>query len=103
MIGTTESKNRVLIRLTEKRWFHIVENHDDLGGMAYEVLDVINSPDMVIEGIKDELLAVRKYGEKYLVVVYREVTEKDGFIITAFFTTKIDKIMKRRKIKWKGV
>ena len=29
------SRNGVPIRLTEERWFHIVENHDDLAGYYY--------------------------------------------------------------------
>jgi hypothetical protein len=33
------SKGGVRIRLTDERWFHIVENHDDLAGYYDEVLD----------------------------------------------------------------
>ena len=32
------SRNGVPIRLTDERWFHVVENHDDLGGYYDEVL-----------------------------------------------------------------
>ena len=46
------------------------------------------------EGWTDELLAVRKTNDKYLVVVYKEF-ENDGFIITAFITKKVNKILKR--------
>ena len=50
-----------------------------------------------------DLLAIRHYlntplTTKYLVVVYKELEEKEGFIITAFFTSHPSK---RRKIKWK--
>jgi len=38
MIGTAVSKNGVPIRLTEERWFHIVENYDELAGLSDEVL-----------------------------------------------------------------
>ncbi len=83
MIGTAVSKNGVPIRLTEERWFHIVENHDELAGLSDEVLLTIEDPDFIVKGWTDELLAVRKINDKYLVAVYREVGN-DGFIITGF-------------------
>ena len=83
MIGTAVSKNGVPIRLTEERWFHIVENHDELAGLSNEVLLTVEDPDFIVKGWTDELLAVRKINE--LVVVYKEL-ENDGFIITAFIT-----------------
>lgn len=87
------------IRLTDERWFHIVENHDELAGMAFEVLGAVAEPDFVAKGWKDELLAAKRINKKYLIVVYKEINKKDGFIITAFLTTKIHQI-KRRKILW---
>jgi len=36
-----KSKNGVPIRLTEERWYHIIENHDDLVGYYDEVLSVV--------------------------------------------------------------
>lgn len=36
---------------------------------------------------------------KYLVVVFRE-TDDDGFVITAYFTSKIEKLT-NRKILWR--
>ena len=74
MVGTAVSKNGIPIRLTEERWFHIVENHDELAGLSDEVLLTIEDP------------------------VYKEL-ENDGFIITAFITKKIDKVL-RRGIVW---
>ena len=38
MIGVAVSKNGIPIRLTEERWYHIVENHDELAGLSDEVL-----------------------------------------------------------------
>ena len=37
--------------------------------------------------------------KKYLVVVYRELSKEDGFVITAYFTSKPSK---RREILWKA-
>lgn len=88
----------VPIRLTTERWFHIVENHDDLAGYYDDILETIENPDMVLRGYRGSLIAVRGYGRGwYLMVVYREVSTNDGFIITAYFTSKID----RKKAIWK--
>jgi len=59
MIGTAVSKNGVPIRLTEERWFHIVENHDELAGLSDEVLLTVEDPDYIVRGWIDELLAVK--------------------------------------------
>jgi len=93
------SVNGVPIRLTDERWFHIVENHDELAGMVFEILATVGEPDFVVKGWQDELLAVRKINSKYLVAAYKEIGGKDGFIITAFITSKIYQI-KKRKIIW---
>jgi len=46
------------------------------------------------------LLALRRYRERYLVVPYRELSKDDGFVITAFFTTRIRQI-ERRPLAWR--
>ena len=98
MIGVAVSKNGVPVRLTEERWFHIVDNHDELAGMSDEVLLAVEDPDFIVKGWSDELLALRKINDKFLVVIYREF-ENDGFIITAFITKKVNKVL-RRGIIW---
>ena len=93
------SKNRVPIRLTEERWFHIIENHDDLAGHYDDVLYTIEDPDYIIEGYRKALIALKKVTKsKFLAVVYREVSKEDGFVITAYFTSKID--LEREVIRW---
>jgi hypothetical protein len=88
----------VPIRLTTERWFHIVENHDDIAGYYDDVLETVENPDMVLRGYRGSLIAARGYGRRrYLAVVYRQVSTEDGFIITAYFTSKID----RKKAIWK--
>ena len=32
MSDIVKSKNGIGIRITEERWFHITENHDDIAG-----------------------------------------------------------------------
>jgi len=92
------SINNIPIRLTRERWFHITENHDDLAGYYDDVLQTVENPDIVIQGYGGAIIAIRGMGKKrYLGVIYKEfVDKKDGFIISAYFTSKID----RRKIIW---
>ncbi|MBI5683059.1 MAG: hypothetical protein HZC45_07845 [Deltaproteobacteria bacterium] len=81
----TYSVNGVPIRLTYKRWYHIVENHDDLASCFYEVLDTVGKPDIVVRGNQGTLKATRNIGRrKWLVVVYRELSKNAGFVITAY-------------------
>lgn len=100
IIGEATSINKVAIRLTFERWYHISESHQELVGVAFEVLDTINKPDMVVKGLVGEYLALRKINKKYLVSVYREMNKKDGFVITAFYTTDLKSLLKKRKIIW---
>ncbi|MHB1681141.1 MAG: hypothetical protein ACYCTB_11655 [bacterium] len=49
MSDIIKSKNDVHIRMTEGgRWFHIIENHDDLAGYYDDVLDSIENPDIIL-------------------------------------------------------
>ena len=91
------------IRLTNERWNHIIRRHPELDGQKEKVLETVNNPDFIQVGDLGDLLAIKHYLEtplttKYLIVVYKELAEKEGFIITAFFTSYPSK---RRKIKWK--
>ena len=97
-MDTAISVEGVPIRLTHERWFHIVENHDDMAGYYEDVLDLVENPDLVLQGYRGSLVAARSYGrQRYLMVVYRQVSMEDGFIITAYFTSTID----RRKALWR--
>jgi hypothetical protein len=92
------SINKIAIRLTDERWVHIAEEHCELAGLRLDVLETIGNPDRVLAGGTDELLAVREFSPgKHLVVVYREFA-KDGFIITAFLTSKIQALQRRKQL-----
>jgi len=79
------SVNSVQIRLTYERWYHIVENHDEMASYFHDVLEAVEEPEFVIRGNRGALKAVRNRGNrKWLVVVYREVSRTDGFVITAY-------------------
>ena len=94
-----KSVNRVPIRLTAERWCHIVENHDDLAGFYDEIVDILEYPEYIVKGYKNALIALRQIKEgKYLCVVYKEVNDEDGFVITAYFSSKI--VLAREKIIW---
>jgi len=103
-IASTQSKNKKIIKLTTERWLHITESHDYMAGYFHNVLETINDPDYIVAGKKEEILAIKSYkkthiGPKYLICCYIE-KNKEGFVITAFMTSKIDNILKRRKILW---
>jgi len=93
------SKNGVAIRLTEERWFHITEEHSEMAGLYFDVLETVEEPDAVYEGGAGECIAVKGIErDKYLAVIYKEVNKKDGFIITAFLTKRKRQFGKRRKL-----
>lgn len=94
------SKTNASIRLTDERWSHIIENHDELAGRIEDVLTSIAEPDIIVKGEKQELLAVRQVHAKWIIVVYKELNNKDGFVITAFITSRINYLLKK-EIIWK--
>lgn len=80
------SVNGIPIRLTYERWYHIIENHDDLASHFFEVLETIENPEFIIRGNKGTLKATKSMGrDNWLVIVYKEKSKKDGFVITAYF------------------
>lgn len=101
MTNITYSVNNVPVRLTDERWSHIVENHDNMAGYYFDVLETVANPTWLFEGDEDELWAVKLISKrKAFLVIYKELKDRnDGFIITAFLTTKISKLLKR-KIIW---
>ena len=99
MTETATSKNGVAIRLTDERWSHITEEHAELAGYRFEVLETVAQPERILSGSAGELLALRKQNDgKVLVVVYREAAN-DGFVITAFLTRR-EASLNRRKQLW---
>ncbi|MHB1646537.1 MAG: hypothetical protein ACYCSW_08530 [bacterium] len=64
-------------------------------------MDTIENPDFIIKGYKDALIALKQQSsnKKYLAVVYKEIGENDGFVITAYFTSKFK--LEKEEILWK--
>ena len=93
------SKNGVPIRLPLERWLHITVGHPEVADYYFEIFDTIEEPNVIFEGARGELLAVKRLDEqKLMVVVYREVHRTDGFVITAFLTKRLSWLQKRRQI-----
>ena len=79
----------VPIRLTGERWMHIVEARDELAGRMDDVLAAVEEPDWVTRGYLGALVAWRSAGRRrFLAVIYKETSRRDGFVVTAFYTTK---------------
>ncbi len=87
------------IRLTEERWVHITEEHSEMAGYYFEVPETVEEPEAIYEGKMGECIAVREIEKgRYIVVVYRELSKEDGFVITAFLTRRRKQLERRRKI-----
>lgn len=102
ILGTVLSKNGVLIRLTEERWAHIVTSHLEINpNDSKSVMAVIEDPDLILQGDFGELLAVKKKAriKAYFVVPYKELSDGDGFILTAYLTTS-DRWLFQREVIW---
>jgi hypothetical protein len=101
---SVNSKNNRLIRLSDERIKHISINHPETKDYISWILETIENPDLIIAGDFGELLAIRLYEktpvtyDKYLMVVYKETSNLDGFILTAYFSRSINKT---RRIVWK--
>lgn len=98
-MNIVESKNGVPIRLTDERWVHITEEHSELAGYYYEVLETISAPTATYEGKADEFIAYKEIKPgKFLLVIYKEEGNKDGFIITSFLSRNIKRIKRRTQL-----
>ena len=98
-MDTIKSKNNVEIRLTKERWFHITEEHSEMAGYYFDVLETVEEPEIIFKGNSDEKIAIKQIAEgKYIVVVYKELNLQDGFIITAFLTRRKKQLEKREKL-----
>lgn len=94
VLATVRSKKGAIIRLTVKQWEHIITARPELVGFMEEVLRTVEEPDDVLEPshrTRPQLIAVKRFPRlsevglsQNLVVVYRETSSHEGFIITTF-------------------
>jgi hypothetical protein len=90
------------IRLTPTVWRKIEAHHPEFGERSEYLREIetsIGDPEYIIRGWAGEYLALRWSSlaparPKYLCVVYRELNG-DGFIITAFFISRYEKLLER--------
>jgi hypothetical protein len=97
------SKNKVPIRLTDERWQHISIGHPEMADYYYEILETIENPTIIYLGNSSELIALSKQYQplgKFFVVVYREMNDYDGFVITAYLSNK-QLFFEKKEIIWK--
>jgi hypothetical protein len=94
---------RIPIRIPKERWEHVILGHPEMIDFEIEVFETLSNPDVVFEGNNLEKIAVKDYLinlGKIIVVVYKELNEKDGFLVTSFLTSKMSRLEKK-KIIWK--
>lgn len=91
-----------VVSLDESRWHHVLE-HPEMKKQLEAVKETIVNPDEIRESTHDSsvLLFYKLYKttpvtKKYLLVVVK-TQNKEGFIVTAFFTD----IMKKGGLVWK--
>lgn len=98
------SKNNIPLRITQERLGHIYRGHPETKNQENEIINTIENPDIIFAGDYGELLACKFYEktpvtfDKYLIAVYKETSEYDGFLITAYYTRKLTL---NRRIIWK--
>ncbi len=103
ILSTVPSVKGHTIRLTHRQWVHIIESHDYMVENREKVLETVADPDCLVTGELGATIALRHYAatnitEKTCTAIYRD--EEDGFIITAFLTSRPDKIIRRRSTIW---
>jgi len=89
--------------MTPERWMHITTGHPEVADYYYEILETIENPDVIYEGTNDAQIAIRRIKEgldKFVIVIYKETSSEDGFIITAYISKKEQEFIKK-KILWK--
>ena len=98
-----KSVKGVPIRLTPERLEHIERRHPEMREQEDRILETLASPDYVQVGDSETLIAIKHYEKtpltrKYCSTVYRELSEEDGFVVTAYLTNRP---ALWRKVIWK--
>ena len=90
--------------LSERAWKHISERHPEVSNYRKLVTDALAHPDLITQGKRMELKAIKRVtgihlAPKYLVVVYRDESGRKA-IITAYFTSSLKKV--KGDVVWKA-
>jgi hypothetical protein len=97
------SKNNVPIRLSAERWKHISTGHPEIAAYYFEILETVENPVVIYGGQFEGLIAIGAEiipDRKFIVVIYKELSDSDGFIITAYISNRKQKFEKK-EIIWK--
>lgn len=82
----------VPIRLTTERWDHIVVNKPYMHAFDDAILKAIERPTVILRGYAGSYVAVLNLArDRFLHVVYKEVSAEDGFVITAYVSSKYNR------------
>lgn len=97
------SKHGVPIRLSEERLAHITRRHPEMQDQEEKILETVSEPDLIQEGDAGTKIGLKHYPaspltEKFCAVVYREISDADGFVLTAYFCSRY---AAGRRILWK--
>ncbi|MDF0665825.1 MAG: hypothetical protein P0119_07080 [Nitrospira sp.] len=71
----------------------LAARHPEMADQQDRILETVNQPDYVQEGDSETLIAVKSYpktplSQKACAVMYRELSDGDGFVVTAYFTSR---------------
>ena len=100
---SANSKNNVLIRLTDERTNHIFEIQKQKIASTGSLKQLKNQISLW-PAISVKYWPIKLYAKtpvtlnKFLTIVYKENNELDGFILTAYFSRSINK---KRRVIWK--
>ena len=93
-IFEVKDKSGRKIHLSDERWKHIVIEHSDLANKIEDIKDAVSNPLIIGKSVYDENVRYyQKYYKKlskYLLVSVKYLNG-EGFIITAFYTSKPEK------------
>ena len=90
ILDIVESVNGVLIRLTEERWKHILDEHPFMSGFYESILSTVENPTFILRGHRNTKIAVNNYGRKrWLHVIYRENNHRSYAVERLFDKNKV--------------
>ncbi|MEA2089825.1 MAG: hypothetical protein U9O89_03590 [Thermoproteota archaeon] len=90
------SKMGKVVSLDEDRWHHVLE-HPEMQNQLDRIKKTVVNPDEVRESVHDssvflfyKLYEKTSVTEKYLLIIVKTLN-REGFIVTAFFTDRVKK------------
>ncbi len=88
--------------LSEEALKHILSKYSEMRDNLSELTNVVTNPDKVIEeDSRGARVAIKHFGSKSIVVVYKICYQGAGKVLTAYKTTSPHKLQKRGTIVWK--